>query len=549
MTAAQCVSARSLFMHTPVGRSSPLDADGAIESITNPRLPTTTMHIPTSAVIAVVSLALASSGLMVRAASEAERNLRLPSTDTHYNEVNSYVEDVPDADYRHASETAHARFRGLKYGVRVHWGPYSIWGESDASWPFLKMSDEKRQEYQELYRTWNPTGFSAEEWTELFVAAGARMFAITTKHHDGFSMFDTKTRVTRRVNWTAPGGPRLEDCDLAYGIMETPFRRDVIKELCEAARRHGLKIDLYFSHPDWYDADFRPYNYHPLQTPSAAELAPNETELRRLHRPSVVVVPDPSPEETGRMVARHRAQIRELLTNYGKIDMMCLDQWFGPKVWPELKQTIRMIRELQPDVMLRARGIGNYGDYYTPEGFVPGAKENTNMPWFVIYPLADGRFSYEADGSKYKGARWIVRSVVDTVAKGGNFMVAIGPDGNGRFHPAAVAQLREAGRWLKENAEAIYPACPREGDLWKEGDAIRYTRTPDGRAVYAFSLDWPGEHLTLRTVKPAPGARITLVGRTEPLAWQQTDEGLVIILPSSLRPTDTLVCAFRIPLE
>jgi alpha-L-fucosidase len=331
--------------------------------------------------------------------------------------------------------------------------------------------------------------------------------------------------------------------------METPFHRDVIKELCEAARRHGLKIDFYFSHPDWYDADFRPYNFHPLQTPGAAELAPNETYLRHLHRPSVVVVPDPSPEETGRMVARHRAQIRELLTNYGKIDMMCLDQWFGPKVWPELKQTIKMIRELQPDVMLRARGIGNYGDYYTPEEFVPEAKANTNMPWFVIYPLADGRFSYEADGSKYKGARWIVRSVVDTVAKGGNFMVGIGPDGNGRFHPAAIAQLREAGCWLKANAEAIYPACPREGDLWKEGDAIRYTRTPDGRAVYAFSLDWPGEHLTLRTVKPAPGARITLVGRKEPLAWQQTDEGLVITMPSSLRPTDTLVCAFHIPLE
>ena len=84
-----------------------------------------------------------------------------------------------------------------------------------------------------------------------------KVFAFTTKHHDGFSMFDTKTRVRQRANWTAPGGAKLEACDTAYSIMDTPFHRDVVRELCDAARRHGIKIDLYFSHPDWYDADFR----------------------------------------------------------------------------------------------------------------------------------------------------------------------------------------------------------------------------------------------------------------------------------------------------
>jgi alpha-L-fucosidase len=153
-------------------------------------------------------------------------------------------------------------------------------------------------------------------------------------------------------------------------MMETPFRRDVVKELCEAARNRDIKIDLYFSHPDWYDADFRPYAYHPLQVPSSDTLTTDYPDVKRRLGTEEVIVPDPSPGEVSRMMARHRAQLTELLTNYGRIDMLCLDQWLGPQVWPALRETILHLRKLQPDVMLRGRGIGNYGDYYTPEGFV-----------------------------------------------------------------------------------------------------------------------------------------------------------------------------------
>ena len=103
------------------------------------------------------------------------------------------------------------------------------------------------------------------------------------------------------------------------------------------------------------------------------------------------------------MMARHRAQLEELLTNYGEIQMLSLDQWLGPKVWPQLRQTLFRIRELQPNVMIRARGIGNYGDYYTPEGFIPGDKSNTGMPWMVIYPLAGG-FSYDPGRCALQGS-------------------------------------------------------------------------------------------------------------------------------------------------
>jgi alpha-L-fucosidase len=149
----------------------------------------------------------------------------------------------------------------MKVGVRVHWGIYSILEKGNESWPFLAMPFAERDRYNQLYRTWNPVGFDADRWTSLFSDAGARMFAFTTKHHEGFSMFDARTRVRSRANWAAEGGPRMESCDLAYSIMETPFRRDVVKELCAAAHRRNLRIALYFSHPDWYDADFRPYCY------------------------------------------------------------------------------------------------------------------------------------------------------------------------------------------------------------------------------------------------------------------------------------------------
>jgi alpha-L-fucosidase len=478
------------------------------------------------------------------AAAADPRDLRLPASDNHLRQVQDYIEPEPQADYRHASPAAFEAFRDLKFGVRIHWGLYSLWQLPDESWPFLRMSNERRQEYQELPAQWNPRGFDAEQWMSFFERSGMKCFAFTTKHHDGFSLFDTKTRVRRRVNWTAPGGPHLEDCDVAYSVMETPFHRDIVAELCAAARRHQLKIDLYFSHPDWYDADFRPYVYHPLQTPHAAELGRiDAAALARLHGRPVTIVPDPSPEETARMIERHRAQLRELLTNYGPIDMLCLDMWLGPGVWPMLRETIKELRQLQPDVMLRARGIGNYGDYYTPEKFVPGASERTGFPWMVIYPLAQG-FSYDPDAAHYKGAKWVIDNLVDAVAKGGNFMVGIGPDGQGRFHPAAVSQLEEVGAWLRANGEAIYATRPRPGEAWHEGNDIRFTQDKEGKSVYAIALQRPAGNLILSSVRAAPGSEITLLGPNRACTWRATAAGLAITLPPGTPPS--LAYAFRI---
>ena len=458
-------------------------------------------------------------------------NYTLPKNDVHYQTVKDWIEDIPDTAYRHPSQATIESFRDIKYGVRIHWGLYSITELGNESWPFLKFSNEQKQAYQELYKTWNPSGFNAEEWIKLFSENGIKMFAITAMHHEGFSMFDTKARVRKRVNWIAQGGPVLEDCDLAYSIMETPFHRDVIRELCDAGHKYGLKIDLYFSHPNWYNADYRPYNYHPLQTPDSK--AHPEMYGNAVREP-YIIVPDPTPEEETRMMGNHRLQLTELLTNYGKIDMICLDQWLGKKVWPQMRQEMIDLRKIQPEVMFRARGIGNYGDYYTPEGFIPGSHENTDMPWFVIYPYGNS-FSY-VKNDNYKGTRWIINSLTDIVAKGGNFMLGIGPDATGKFDTAVVRAIKEAGAWLKINGEAIYSTRPREGNLWKEGESIRYTRSKDNKTVYAICMEWPGNQLTIKTVRPMKDSEIFMLGYDKSLKWKYNEtNGLIILIPGSLQ--------------
>ena len=459
---------------------------------------------------------------------------KVPVNDFHWKIIEPWMEPEPEPGYRQASESAREAFRDLKLGVRIHWGLYSLRRQQRESWPFLDLPYAGRQEYQDQYRSFNPKRFDADGWMKLFRDTGIQVFAFTTKHHEGFSLYDTKTRVKRRVQWDAPGGPRIVDCDMASSVMESPFRRDIVRELCDAARRNGIAIDFYYSHPDWFDADFRPYGYHPAFTPGMRD-RPGEWGNAPFPGAPVFVAPDPTPEETARMVARHRAQLAELLTLYGKIDMVCLDMWLGPKVWPETRETIRLLRRLQPDAMLRCRGIGNYGDYYTPEGFVPGSKENTDMPWMVIYPLGRS-FSYEPDPGQHKGGPWIVRNLVDAVAKGGSFMVGVGPDGDGDWHASVRENFAWTGSWMRVNGEGIYGTRPREGELWREGEEVRFTRSKDSSTIYAFAMKWPGKKLVLKTVAADPGSEVRMLGVDAPLPWRAVaGKGLEIDIPDALQ--------------
>ena len=202
------------------------------------------------------------------------------------------------------------------------------------------------------------------------------------------------------------------------------------------------------------------------------------------------------------------------------------------------------LRELQPHVMLRDRGIGNYGDYYTPERMVPGSKEASDKPWFSIYPsLTD--FSYEPDPAKYKGTEWIVHNLADTAAKGGGLMIGVGPSAYGEFHPEAIRQMSGAGAWLRINGKAIYATRPRNSAAWSEGDTIRYTRSKDHRFAYAILTEWPGTQVILTAVRPKANSEVNLLGSNTPLPWKfDASKGTIITFPENLREASNRPCQY-----
>jgi alpha-L-fucosidase len=419
----------------------------------------------------------------------------------------------------------------------------------EASWPMLGYSNEKKQEYQQLYKQFNPTEFNAEQWMTDFNRWGMQAFAFICKHHDGFALWHTQTKVVRRANFLKAregmNNDVIEPCNLHYSIEETPFKRDIVKELCDAAHKHNIKIDLYFSHPDWYDADFRPYNYHPLAVPDIIENPTDYYYLARTDKNKKILTPNRTPEETERMAKRHREQIRELLTHYGKVDMMCFDQWLGKDNWKYMKETIKLARKWSPDTMFRARGIGNYGDYYQPEQFVPKGKENTNMPWMSICLLGK-QFAYDPNPANYKGPQWVIHNLIDCVAKGGSFMVCLGPDEKGNFHPKAKEQLEAVGDWLRVNGKGIYETRAR--DVWQE-DNLKFTRSKDHKTVYAFIEQFPQKELTIKSVTPKKKSKVRLFGYDKPLKWTQTANGVKIVIPEELQDPKNRPCEFAWGLE
>jgi len=187
-----------------------------------------------------------------------------------------------------------------------------------------------------------------------------------------------------------------------------------------------------------------------------------------------------------------------------------------------------MVRELQPDVIIRGRGIGAYGDYYTPEREVPGGP--SPGVWKVIYPCGEA-FSY-LPNDKYKPGEWILENLIQVTAKGGNFEVGFGPMSNGRWPAEMMERLEYVGDWLRVNAEAIYNTRPRK--VFQEGKDVWFTTSKPGDVLYAIRLGWPQDTLRLNSVSARAGSRVFMLGVEKPLDWRQDASALVIEIPPAL---------------
>lgn len=341
----------------------------------------------------------------------------------------------------------------------IHFGLYAI--PARGEWV---QSTERigAEEYHRYFEQFNPTEFNPREWARIAREAGMQYAVMTAKHHDGFCLFDSA----------------LTD----YKSTNTPFGRDLVREYVDAFRAEGLKVGLYYSLLDWHHPDFPAYGdrQHPMRGNEA---------FRGI------------PQDFSNYIRYFHGQVRELLTNYGKIDLL----WFDFSYQDEQNDMsgekwgatdlIRMIRELQPEVVLDDR-LGRqtgpfpalqYGDYASPEQYLPKRgivdAQGNALPWEACVTLND-HWGYCAGDNNYKTAKTVVRSLVECTSKNGNLIVNVGPNATGRIPEPSAEILRGVGQWMRENGSSIY-GCG--GVHLEKPEWGRYTGR--GKKLYAHIFD------------------------------------------------------------
>jgi alpha-L-fucosidase len=472
----------------------------------------------------------ANAGALRTQAAEANEN----SEEKNQNpESWSYHAGADLSGYKHASLAAVEAWKDRKFGMRIHWGVYAVLG-LDASMPLIGADREFHTIWFTLFQAFNPTQFDAEEWVDLAERAGMKYFTFSTRHLDGFSMWDTKTKVwsVRRLagghgGEAAVGLGPTEMVLIPYSMMDTLYPKDIVGELVTAFRKRGMGVGLYFSWPDFHDPKFKWDKRSQFYDPHFSKKS--------------------DPQAWRVMIDRITESLRELSTNYGKIDAMEFDHGLPEEAWPDTARIVKMVRELQPDCLLRNRGIGPYGDFSTPEHYIPSGPEASQLggrPWQAIECLGK-RWAYQPS-DVYKPTEWLVTTLVEVCSMGGNFMPGISPMSNGKYPPQTVERLEYVGDWLKVNGEAIYNTRP--WNVYKE-ENVRFTRTKDNRYVYAISLEWPGDSVTLRSVRAKQGSAISMLGVKGHLRWKQDRNGLVIQIPSAIEERRPCKQAYAFKIE
>jgi alpha-L-fucosidase len=394
----------------------------------------------------------------------------------------------------------------------MHWGPYSQWGCLE-SWPLVEEDkwaraddlpawvergkDMKRfaADYVKLNETFNPQQFDPKAWAETAKRGGMKYVVFTTKHHDGFCMFDTKQTDYRTTNVSCP--------------FHTDARADVVKGVFDAFREAGFHIGAYYSKSDWHHPGYwDPNRPHPNRNPNYD-----------------------TAKEPGRWAGFVKFTyniIEEIVSQYGPIDILWLD---GGQVRPpqqdiNMPAIAAMARKHQPGLIIVDRTVGGrYENYRTPEQEVP--EKALPFVWETCMTMGDS-WSYRPNDN-YKSPRQLIQLLVDVVAKGGNFLLNIGPDADGRLPAAAVERLDAVGQWLKVNGEAIYGT--RAVAPYKVG---RVCLTKKGSTVYLIYLadkneNAPPAKLTVSAIVAGRGVR--MLGTKTPVGFSfDGDAGLTVTI-------------------
>lgn len=418
-----------------------------------------------------------------------------------------------------------------KFGVIIHWGPYSEWGvveswslcPEDESWcirrgPYADDYYRYVKEYEKIREQFNPVDFQPELWAKACRNAGMKYVVFTTKHHDGFSMFDT-----RQTDY------RITHPDSRFA---SDPRSNITAGVFDAFRNEGLAAGVYFSKPDWHSEDYW-WPYFPVTDRN------------------INYDPKKYPERWKRFQEFTYHQLEELMTGYGKVDILWLDGgWVRPegslteetKPWLGKNQYVQdigmdriahMARQHQPGLLIVDRTVhGEYENYRTPEQQIPVQKPD--YPWESCITLG-GSWYHTGPGEKYKSSYWVVHTLAKIVAKGGNLLLGIGPDKTGALPPEVYKVLEETGNWMKINGEAIYMTHPLAP--FQEGNFC-FTQSTDSLYQYAIYLCTEGESLPARLVLPegfATGLKTVMVlGYPDPLPVGNPKNAREVILPKAL---------------
>lgn len=367
-----------------------------------------------------------------------------------------------------------AWFTRDRFGMFIHWGLYALPARHEWVKTRERMTDA---DYDRYFRRFDPDLFDPRDWARQAKAAGMRYAVLTAKHHEGFCLFDSQYT--------------------DYKATNTPAGRDLVREFTDAFRAEGLRVGLYYSLLDWHHPDFTIDVHHPRRDD-----------------------PDARAQNEGRSMARYceyvRNQVRELLTGYGKIDVLWFDFSYpeqcgtGDKAWMkgkgaedwEAEKLIALVRSLQPGILIDNR-TGIEQDIWTPEQYQLGdwlrhPETGERLVWEACQTFS-GSWGYYRDETSWKSPGQLIRMLVNTVSAGGNLLMNVGPTARGCFDRRACKALTVFADWMKYNSRSIYGCTMAEPDLLAACPRdCRMTQSQDGTRLYLHLFAYPFAHLELR---------------------------------------------------